>query len=79
MLIALAAAHRGRQPKVFLKPMITSCWDLVLKTSPSAHLQQCKWLQTRALCICFSVVLYVFSKHLYWVSVIYLLSIPFGT
>jgi len=79
MLIALVAAHHGRQPKVFLKPMITSSWDLVLKTSPSAYLQQCKWLQTHALYISFSVVLYVASKHLYRVSIFYLLSIPFGT
>jgi hypothetical protein len=79
MLIALAATHRGRQPKVFLKPMRSSCWDLVFKTSPSAYLQQCKWLQTHALYISFSVVLYMALKHLYRISVVYLLSIPFGT
>ena len=80
MLIVSAAAHNGREPKVFLKPMLISCWDLVLKTSPSENLQQCKWLQTRALYISFSVVLYVALKQLYQVSVDYLLStIPFGT
>jgi hypothetical protein len=41
------------QPKVSIKLVLSSCWDLVLKTSPSAHLQQCKWLQTQALRMCF--------------------------
>lgn len=49
--------------KVFLKPMPTSCCNLVFKPNPSVHLQQRKWLQT--ICIGCQLLLSIpFGKYI---------------